>query len=92
MSAPLTPEAPVRIAPGYRFQWEEAQQVYVLLYPEGMITLNDAASEILKRCDGSRTASAIIADLEQQFPGADLKDDVLEFLEDARDKGWIRSA
>lgn len=92
MSAPLPPEAPVRIAPGFRFQWEEAQQVYVLLYPEGMITLNDAASEILKRCDGSRTASAIIADLEQQFPGADLKDDVLEFLEDARDKGWIRSA
>jgi pyrroloquinoline quinone biosynthesis protein D len=82
----------VRIAPGFRFQWEEAQQVYVLLYPEGMITLNDAASEILKLCDGTRTASAIIADLEERFPGADLKDDVLEFLEDARDKGWIRSA
>ncbi len=92
MSAPLPPEAPVQIAPGYRFQWEEAQQVYVLLYPEGMITLNDTASEILKRCDGSRTASSIIADLEQQFPGAELKNDVLEFLEDARDKGWIRSA
>jgi pyrroloquinoline quinone biosynthesis protein D len=92
VSAPSPPEGPVRIAPGYRFQWEEAQQVYVLLYPEGMITLNDAASEVLKRCDGSRTANAIIADLEQQFPGADLKDDVLEFLEDARDKGWIRSA
>jgi pyrroloquinoline quinone biosynthesis protein D len=92
LSAPFPPEAPVQIAPGYRFQWEEAQQVYVLLYPEGMITLNDAASEILKRCDGSRTASSIIADLEQQFPGAELKNDVLEFLEDARDKGWIRSA
>ena len=92
MSTPSSHKDPVQIAPGYRFQWEEAQQVYVLLYPEGMITLNDAASEILKRCDGSRTASAIIADLEQQFPGADLKDDVLQFLEDARDKGWIRSA
>ena len=92
MSAPFPPEALVQIAPGYRFQWEEAQQVYVLLYPEGMITLNDAASEILKRCDGARTADSIIADLEQQFPGAELKNDVLEFLEDARDKGWIRSA
>lgn len=92
MSVPFPPEAPVQIAPGYRFQWEEAQQVYVLLYPEGMITLNDAASEILKRCDGSSTASSIIADLERQFPGAELKNDVLEFLEDARDKGWIRSA
>ena len=92
MSVPFPPEAPVQIAPGYRFQWEEAQQVYVLLYPEGMITLNDAASEILKRCDGSSTASSIIADLERQFPGAELKNDVLEFLEDARDKGWICSA
>ena len=81
-----------QMAPGFRFQWEEAQKAYVLLYPEGMISLNDAASEILKRCDGSRTAEAIIADLEQQFPGADLKNDVMEFLEDARDKGWIRSA
>ena len=92
MGAPFPQDIPVQISPGYRFQWEEAQHVYVLLYPEGMITLNDAASEILKRCDGSRSATAIIADLEKQFPGADLKNDVLEFLEDARDKGWIRSA
>ncbi|MFX5622761.1 pyrroloquinoline quinone biosynthesis peptide chaperone PqqD, partial [Acinetobacter baumannii] len=30
-----------------RLQWEEAQQAWVLLYPEGMVTLNDSAAAIL---------------------------------------------
>ncbi|HQE41111.1 MAG TPA: pyrroloquinoline quinone biosynthesis peptide chaperone PqqD, partial [Zoogloea sp.] len=35
----------------FRFQWEPAQQAHVLLYPEGMVKLNQSAGEILKRCD-----------------------------------------
>jgi len=33
----------------FRLQWEEAQNSYVLLYPEGMVKLNQSAGEILKR-------------------------------------------
>jgi pyrroloquinoline quinone biosynthesis protein D len=84
------PEAPLTIAPGFRLQWEEAQQAYVLLYPEGMIRLNASAGEILKRCDGTRTVEAIVADLERQFPGVELAGDVREFLEEAYGRGWIR--
>lgn len=84
------PQGTLQIAPGFRLQWEENQQAYVLLYPEGMITLNPSAGEILKRCDGSFTAEEIIADLQRQFPEADLQSDVHEFLEVAHDKGWIR--
>ena len=76
----------------YRLQWEEAQQCYVLLYPEGMIQLNPSAGEILSRADGQRTAADIIADLQQQFPDAPptaIKDDVHEFLEVAKTNGWI---
>jgi hypothetical protein len=40
-----------------------------LLYPEGLIKLNPAAGEILKRCDGLRTTEQIIADLDATFPG-----------------------
>ncbi len=40
------------IAPTFRFQWEEARGCHVILYPEGMVKLNPAAGEILKRCDG----------------------------------------
>ena len=78
------------IAPGYRFQWEEAQQRHVILYPEGMVKLNSSASEILKLCDGAHNVAVIIQMLQEQFPGADLDTDVRKFLEAAHDRGWIR--
>lgn len=77
------------IASGYRFQWEPSQNCHVLLYPEGMITLNASAGEILKRCDGSATIQEIIDQLKGDFPGVDLESDVMQFLEDAHERGWI---
>jgi pyrroloquinoline quinone biosynthesis protein D len=75
----------------YRFQYEEAQQSYVLLYPEGLIKLHGTAGEILKRVDGKATAEGIVSDLQQNFPGVELRQDVIEFLEDAYVRGWIRT-
>ena len=75
----------------YRFQYEEAQQSFVLLYPEGLIKLHGSAGEILKRVDGKTTVEAIVDDLQQNFPGVDLRQDVIEFLEDAYVRGWIRT-
>ena len=51
-----------KLARLFRMQGEEAQGAYVLLYPEGMVKLNQSAGEILKRCDGERDAQAIIDD------------------------------
>lgn len=84
------PEAQIEIVPRFRLQWEPAQDCFVLLYPEGMITLNASAAEILKHCDGSCTEERIIAALSEKFPGADLASDVREFLEEAYAAGWIR--
>lgn len=86
------PAAVYAIAPGHRLQWEEAQQCWVVLYPEGMVRLNDSAAEILRRCDGTTPLSAVIADLEQTFDAADLADDVLELVEAACTDGWLRRA
>ena len=83
------PDGPIGIAPGYRFQWEEAQQAHVLLYPEGMVKLSVTAGEILKRCDGAANLDTIVADLQRQFPDAELAGDVCEFLEGAYERGWI---
>src|SRR4030095_10594004 len=80
----------LELARHYRFQWEPAQNAFVLLYPEGMVKLGGSAGEILKRVDGSSPVSAIVADLERAFPGVDLRRDVTEFLAHAREKGWIR--
>jgi pyrroloquinoline quinone biosynthesis protein D len=86
----ILPENKLRITSGYRLQWEEAQQSYVLLYPEGMVTLNGSSAEILKYCDGTRNAEGIIGELQKQFPDADLADDVREFIAAAFANGWIR--
>lgn len=78
-----------RIAPGFRLQWEEAQQADVLLYPEGMVKLNQSAGEILKRCDGSRDVQAIVADLERVFNAEGLEPDVRAFLDIALQQRWV---
>lgn len=73
----------------FRMQWEESQNNYVLLYPEGMVQLNQSAAEILKRCDGQRDVPAIIAALEQDFNTTGLQADVDDFLRAATERGWL---
>lgn len=76
--------------PGYRFQYEPAQKGHVLLYPEGMIKLNDSAALIGGLIDGQRDVAAIISELEQQFPGVpEVADDIEQFMEVARAEHWI---
>ncbi|MES1928776.1 coenzyme PQQ synthesis D [Salinisphaera dokdonensis CL-ES53] len=92
MSAPdaIDAEAVPRIARGHRMQFEPAQDCHVLLYPEGMITLNPSAAEILQRCDGQRSVQVICDDLSAAFDGADVTGDVYEFLRLAASQGWVR--
>ncbi|HKJ95480.1 MAG TPA: pyrroloquinoline quinone biosynthesis peptide chaperone PqqD [Gammaproteobacteria bacterium] len=92
MAESLRADSVPRLAPACRLQWEEAQQAYVLLYPEGMVTLNASAHAVLTRCDGERTVDEILAGLWAAFPDADLTEDVYEFMEVAREEGWICSA
>ena len=73
----------------FRLQWEDAQQAYVLLYPEGMVKLNPSAGQILVRCDGTRELDQIITELEQLFNASDLAPDVYRFLDHARQRGWV---
>ena len=91
--AALTTQTIVRLTPFHRLQWEQVQDAYVLLYPEGMVTLNTSAGEILARCDGVRNLAEIIAELHRLYPEADattqLTADVLEFVEVACNEGWL---
>jgi len=79
------------IAYHHRFQWEEAQQSYVILFPEGMVKLHGGAGEILKRLDGKATVGDIVADLKATFPDADdIERDIIGMFELAVSKGWLR--
>ncbi|MCG8324055.1 MAG: pyrroloquinoline quinone biosynthesis peptide chaperone PqqD [Thiotrichales bacterium] len=91
MTGTIDKVAVPEIAPTFRFQWEEAQDCYVILYPEGMVKLSSSAGEIMQRINSQNSIQAIIDSLLEAFPGADLEDDVVKFLEVAYGNGWIRN-
>lgn len=75
---------------GYRFQFEPAQNGFVILYPEGMIKLNESAGAIGQYIDGKNNVSAIIAELKQQFGDiADIEQDVVDYMLVAQQQHWI---
>lgn len=79
------------IALHHRFQWEEAQQSYVILFPEGMVKLHGGAGEVIKRVDGKATVGDIVADLKATFPDADgIEDDIMGMFDLAVGKAWLR--
>lgn len=83
-------QAVPRLAAGYRFQWEEAQQNHVLLYPEGMVQLSDTAAAVLSLCDGKRTVERVVFELEEDYEIDGLGEDVTQFLDEAEAQGWIK--
>ncbi len=75
----------------HRFQWEEAQQSYVILFPEGMVKLHGGAGEVIKRLDGKATVGDVVADLKLAFPEAvNIEADIIGMFELAFEKAWIR--
>jgi pyrroloquinoline quinone biosynthesis protein D len=86
----INPDQTIKFSPMHRLQWEEAQQKDVILYPEGMVELNQSSAEILKMCDGTRKLGQIVNDLEQKFATTGLVNDITAFLEVALKNGWIQ--
>lgn len=82
-----------QLGPHFVFRWEASQNAYILLYPEGLIKLNPSAGEILKRCDGRTSVTAIIAALQSAFPGdaTNIATEVEAFVRTACAKGWLRA-
>ena len=79
------------IALHHRFQWEEAQQSYVILFPEGMVKLHGGAGEVIKRVDGKLSVGDIVAELKVAFPdAANIEADIIGMFEMAYGKAWIR--
>lgn len=82
------PERP-KLSRRFRLQFEETQNRWVLLYPEGMVQLNPSAAEILMRCDGDRTMGAIVHELEAAFNAQGIAPEVSSLLEEGQRRGWI---
>ena len=79
------------LAPHHRFQWEEAQENYVILFPEGMVKLHGGAGEVIKRLDGKVSVGDVVTDLKATFPdAANIEADIIGMFELALSKGWLR--
>ena len=86
----LTVEDVVELNPMFMYRWEEAQQAHILLYPEGVVKLNETAAAVLGQCQTRRPISAVIESLVTAYGAQDIDADVIDFLLTAQDKGWIK--
>ncbi len=75
------PDRP-RLAPGVRLHFDKTRDAWVLLAPERVLETEGPASEILRRCDGSRTVPQIIDELAAVYNAdrADIAADVTDLL------------
>jgi pyrroloquinoline quinone biosynthesis protein D len=78
-----TDDVQIRLARGVRLQVDNTTGKTVLLYPEGIVELNETAREILARCDG-RPLGQIIDELANAYDvdRFELASDVRETLAD----------
>jgi pyrroloquinoline quinone biosynthesis protein D len=62
----ISESARPNLTTGVRLQADSAGGKSVLLFPEGIIELNETAHEILARCDG-RTVREIVSELATEY-------------------------
>jgi pyrroloquinoline quinone biosynthesis protein D len=90
--APPTDDSRPRLATGCRWGPSTkagAEEVRVVLFPEGAIKLQGTGRQILEHCDGQRTFGEIIAELQKEFGTTDpekIRADISTFLEQLQKK------
>jgi pyrroloquinoline quinone biosynthesis protein D len=87
-AAPIAADARPRLPRGVRLVHSEAQGGFVLLAPERVFKADAIAAEVLKRCTGEATFTAIVDDLATTFsaPRERILADVSALLRGLADK------
>ena len=79
-----------KISAHHRFQWEKAQDCYVILFPEGMVKLNGSAGEVLNLVNGEADVESITEILSKKFSDVpNIAKDIEGMIELALEKSWI---
>ena len=89
----IEPGAKPALASKARLRYDRASGGYLLLYPERGLALNATAASILRLCNGELTVESIVEQLQRDYtdrPAAELRKDVLEFLEEMARRGLLR--
>jgi pyrroloquinoline quinone biosynthesis protein D len=72
-----------------RLRYDDARETEVLLFPEGVLMLNQTAAAILKLCDGTQSVQTIVTRLSELANGIDVTADVLTLLNRLAAKGLV---
>ncbi len=80
-----------KLVPHARYRWDALRRQHQLVFPEGILVLNEPGAAIVRLCDGRSTEDLLMA-LREQFPEGNLGVDVPAFLERLRGKGLLRDA
>jgi coenzyme PQQ biosynthesis protein PqqD len=78
-----------RLARGVRYRWDAMREQHQLLFPEGLLVLNESGAAIVRLCDG-RTTDEMIRELEDLVSDGNPADDVHQFLARLAEKGLLR--
>jgi pyrroloquinoline quinone biosynthesis protein D len=78
----------LRLVRHARYRWDNLRRQHQLVFPEGILVLNDTGAAIVRHCDG-RSVDELLDVLAEQFGGCPAPD-VYDFLERLRQKGLLR--
>lgn len=71
-----------------RYRWDALRRQHQIVFPEGVLMLNESGASIIRHCDG-RPLGELIAALEAEFQDAPIETDVPTFLQRLFEKGLI---
>ena len=77
-----------KLARHARYRWDALRQQHQIVFPEGVLVLNESGAAIIRHCDG-RPICELVAVLETEFQDAPLETDVPAFLERLFEKGLL---
>jgi len=95
VTSPSTIERPV-LAHRARYRWDALRQQHQIVFPEGVLVLNETGAGIVRRCDGRSTdelIAALLAEFVHRDPlSGDPAAEVRTFLGRLSEKGLLRDA
>ena len=80
-----------RFQPHMKLRFDKRRDRWVVLAPERLFVPDEIALEILRRCDGVASVTAIVDDLARMSgaPRAEIMGDVSALLQELTDKGVL---
>lgn len=70
----MNPDAVPKIRTGVRTSYDQTRESHVVLFPEGVLVLNETAAAVVDLCDGRTSVGDIARKLADDFDGVEPRD------------------